>query len=86
MTFWEFLSISIRAIQTRLSPYITNLEDAYTKLQDFPLLGSRCDEQCRAFVVHNHIVFYAFDDTRNTVRIITIIDGRREIPTILDDI
>ena len=81
----------LRAILDYLHPlnptaaiaYVRDLEVACTKLADYPLQGRQYNERYRALVLRNHLIFYRYDDTRDTVVIVTIIDGRRDIPNLL---
>ena len=64
--------------------YVHEVEEACSKLADFPLQGRQYDERYRAIVIRNHLAFYRYDEVRDMVVIVTIIDGRRDIPSILD--
>jgi toxin ParE1/3/4 len=55
------------------------------KLKNFPEAGRRYNQRYRALVVRNHIVFYTFDRGLQTVRIATVLDGRRDIGALLDE-
>ena len=64
--------------------YVHEVEKACNKLADFPLQGRQYDKRYRAIVIRNHLAFYRYDELRDTVVIVTIIDGRRDIPSLLD--
>ena len=58
---------------------------ACAKLKEFPEAGRRYGRRYRALIVRNHIVFYAYDSNLYTVTIAMILDGRRDIATLLDE-
>jgi plasmid stabilization system protein ParE len=63
--------------------YVREVEEACNKLADFPLQGRKYNENYRALVIRNHLIFYRYDDTRDTIVIVTIIDGRRDLSNLL---
>jgi plasmid stabilization system protein ParE len=91
----EWLDEALDDLQT-ISDYITTTSPAaaakYTdsilaaceKLVEFPESGRQYNRDYRALVVRNHMVFYRYDRSSNTVSIATILDGRRNIASLLD--
>lgn len=63
--------------------YIEKLETACHKLADFPFQGPRYDEIYRILIVGSHIAFYRYEEERDTVIIVTVLHGERDIPNIL---
>ena len=59
--------------------YVTDLADACQRLSEFPLSGRRYNARFRCLTFRNHLVFYQFDDAVERVRIVAVIDGRRDI-------
>ena len=63
--------------------YIAELESACSGLDEFPLQGRKYDDRYRAIVVRNHLVFYRYEPAHDKVTIVTILDGRRDVPRLL---
>ncbi len=63
--------------------YIADLEDASNGLADYPLRGRQYDDRYRAIVVRNHLIFYRYEPDQDKVVIVTILDGRRDLPRLL---
>lgn len=81
----------LRAILDYLHPldpsaaitYVHDVEDACAKLADFPLQGRQYNNLYRALVIRNHLIFYRYDEIRDTVVIAAVIDGRRDLQNLL---
>jgi plasmid stabilization system protein ParE len=56
------------------------------KLDRFPRSGRSYDGRYRVLAVSKHLIFYCYDDTSDQVTIITILDGRRDIEDLLQDL
>lgn len=65
--------------------YVAGIADACRRLEVFPRSGRRYDDKYRCIVFRNHLVFYRFDEVRQQVLIAAVLDGRRDIASILDD-
>jgi len=63
--------------------YIDDVRNAVDRLIDFPLSGRQYDDRYRVIVVRNHLIFYRHDDVTNQVTIVRVLDGRRDIRSIL---
>ena len=64
--------------------YVEDIVDACGQLRAFPALGKKYDSRYRLLIVRNHLVFYR-QDTEATI-IVAIIDGRRDVAAVLDDL
>ena len=60
--------------------YISDLEEACRRLAEFPNMGWQYNERYRALAVRNHLIF---DPEQHMIRIVAVIDGRRDIPNVL---
>lgn len=63
--------------------YIAELERTAANLAEFPEQGRRYDDRYRVIVTRNHLIFYRHDAASQTVSIVRVIDGRRDLPNIL---
>lgn len=63
--------------------YTAEVEQAARRLLDFPEQGRVYDARFRTLVVRNHLIFYRYDVARETIVISRIIDGRRDLFSIL---
>ena len=81
----QFLEYLHPKIPSAALAYVDDLERACSGLADFPLQGFQYNEQYRALVVRNHLVFYRYNQNLNEVVIVLIIDGRRDIPRFFSD-
>jgi plasmid stabilization system protein ParE len=59
--------------------YVAGITEACNKLGDFPEFGLRHNSEFRRIVFRNHLVFYHYDETAQTVSIAAVIDGRRDM-------
>lgn len=64
--------------------YVAGLYEASLVLRDFPEKGRAYDGRYRVLVFRNHIVFYYFEGARDRIVISAVIDGRRDVSSILD--
>ncbi|MCM1564698.1 MAG: type II toxin-antitoxin system RelE/ParE family toxin [Dehalobacter sp.] len=64
--------------------YLDKIETVINRLQEFPESGSiprysiLKKQGYRAIIVESHLVFYKYNEEKNTVIIYAIMDGRRE--------
>lgn len=65
--------------------YIAAVYDKCKRLGDFPESGRMFDAKHRVIVVRNHLVIYRFDPHANEIRIITVVDGRRDISKLVEN-
>lgn len=65
--------------------YIAAVYEKCKRLGDFPESGRAFDAKHRVIVVRNHLVIYKFDQAANEVRIVTIVDGRRDISKLIEN-
>ncbi|MEO3998151.1 type II toxin-antitoxin system RelE/ParE family toxin [Mesorhizobium sp. CAU 1732] len=63
--------------------YAEGIRDACSGLSALPEQGRRYDSRYRLIVYRNHVVFYRPDAGSDTVEIIAVIDGRRDVAAIL---
>ena len=63
--------------------YISDLEEACHRLVEFPHMGWQYNERYRALAVRNHLIFYSHNPEQRMIRIVAVIDGRRDIPNLL---
>jgi len=61
------------------------LTSAGGKLADFPRSGRRYNATFRCVVFRNHLIFYGFDEPKNEVRIVAVIDGRRDLKELIGE-
>jgi toxin ParE1/3/4 len=66
--------------------YIDDLERSCAGLADFPRRGRPYNERYRAIVVRNHLVFYRYESEPDEVVIVAVLDGRRELPKLIETI
>lgn len=66
--------------------YVEDILEACDRLSSFPRSGRQYNRRYRVLVVRNHLVFYRHDAETSTVSIIAIIDGRRDVRTVLDNL
>jgi toxin ParE1/3/4 len=68
--------------QTAADKHLRRLEEAIAGLADFPRIGPARDDirpGIRAILRVPYLIFYALDDERRTVRIIRVVDARRDL-------
>jgi plasmid stabilization system protein ParE len=65
------------------SAYIEAIAQSCEKLSQFPESGRAFNERYRILVIRNHLVLYRYDAGAGEVTIARVIDGRRDIATIL---
>jgi len=82
----EFLAYLYPKNPSAALSYIDDLESVCAGLADFPQQGYQYNELYRAIVVRNHLIFYRYDETLNEVVIVSLIDGRRDLPSVLKDL
>ena len=64
--------------------YLDKIETAINRLKDFPRSGNTPrysilkKQGYLVLIVEKHLVFYKIDDTKKTVTIYAVVDGRRE--------
>ena len=63
--------------------YISDPEEACRRLAEFPNMGWQYNERYRAIAVYNHLIFYSHDPEQRMIRIVAVIDGRRDVPNVL---
>jgi toxin ParE1/3/4 len=68
---------------TAAKAYIDAIAQSAEKLSRFPESGRVFNEKYRVLVIRNHLVFYRYDAGANEVTISRVIDGRRDIETLL---
>jgi plasmid stabilization system protein ParE len=79
----EFISLeNPRAATT----YVQAIERACEKLILFPLSGRAYSQRYRALVVRNHLVLYRYDSAVGEITVVAVIDGRRDVATIIGDL
>lgn len=66
--------------------YLEEIVSACDRLRFFPSSGRKYDSRYRVLIVRNHLVFYLQDADASTVCIVAIIDGRRDVIAVLDDL
>ncbi len=66
--------------------YIDGFEHACKHLQDFPNSGRFYDSRYKTLIYRNHLIFYRFSMTANTLKIVTIVDGRQHYRKLLTDL
>lgn len=68
------------------SVYIEEIIAACDRLRHFPQSGRMFGGNYRVVVVRNHLILYKEVPGRAAVIIAAVIDGRRDVATILDDL
>ena len=63
--------------------YVEAVARSCIKLSEFPESGHVFNEKYRVLAIRNHVVFYRYDAGANTVSIARVLDGRRDIATLL---
>jgi plasmid stabilization system protein ParE len=63
--------------------YIAHLYDTCLSLAQFPEKARRYSRKYRALAFRNHLVFYRYERRSDLLTIIAIIDGRRDIKTLV---
>ncbi len=63
--------------------YTGEILDAVKILRQFPEGGAPWDEMYRTLAIRNHLLFYRYSADTGKVTIVTIIDGRRDLESIL---
>ena len=66
--------------------YLEDIIGACDRLRSFPASGRKYDSRYRVLVVRNHLVVYQQDADAASVSIVAIIDGRRDVMAILNDL
>lgn len=66
------------------SAYADAIWSACERLAGFPRRGRMFADEFRLIVVRNHLVFYQYDQTRDRIEIVRVVDGRRDYPRLLD--
>ena len=65
--------------------YIDAIARSCEKLSQFPETGRTFNERYRVLVIRSHLVLYRYDAGAREVTIARVIDGRRDIATVLGD-
>ena len=65
--------------------YVDAIGSSCEKLSEFPESGRIYNERYRVLVIRNHVVLYRYDAGAREVTIARVIDGRRDIATLLRD-
>ena len=65
--------------------YIEDIVDAIGRLAHFPESARRYNLRYRVLVVRNHLVFYRFEADSRRVVISAIVDGRRDVASLIGD-
>jgi toxin ParE1/3/4 len=65
--------------------YVATLIESCGRLADFPLSGRRYNADFRTIVFRNHLMFFRFDEQANEVTIVAVMDGRRDIETLIGE-
>lgn len=79
----EFISLeNPRAATT----YVQAIERACENLIFFPMSGRAYSHRYRALVIRNHLAFYRYDEAAEEIMIVAVLDGRRDLPTIIGDL
>lgn len=63
--------------------YVSELRISVASLAEFPNKGRRFDEKRRVLVFRNHLILYVVDPRGNRVIVADVIDGRRDIPSVI---
>lgn len=80
------ISWSISRLTIRWRPkYVAALIDACARLADFPLSGRRYNAEFFSIVFRNHLIFFRFNEHVDEVTIVAVIDGRRDIESIIGE-
>ena len=66
--------------------YLEDIIGACDRLRSFPASGRKYDSRYRVLVVRNHLVVSQQDADAASVSIVAIIDGRRDVMAILNDL
>lgn len=66
--------------------YATGLKLACQSLGEFPEKAQRYDSRYRALVFRNHFIFYRFERDSDKVFITAIIDARRDVSAIMQNL
>ncbi len=78
----------LRTIEAKNPPaarrYVDELYSACGRLEEFPLCGRRYNETFRVLVFRNHLIFHWYDEANDIVSIAMVVDGRRDLVTLLD--
>lgn len=61
-----------------------DIRTACLRLEEYPESGRKYDETYRVLVARNHVVFYRLHPNAGEVRIVTVIDGRRDVSKVID--
>lgn len=63
----------------------SNIVSACDRLRDFPHSGRAYNRRYRVLVVGNHLVLYRHDGKRNEVIVAAVVDGRRDLRSLLKE-
>lgn len=63
--------------------YVSELGISVASLAEFPEKGRQFDKRRRVLIFRNHLVLYVVDSRTDSVFIADIIDGRRDIPSVI---
>lgn len=69
--------------------YLDEIEDAIKRLENFPNSGSTPrysvlrKQGYKVLIVERHLIFYKFDEEKETITIYAIVDGRREYKNLI---
>ena len=64
------------------SKYSSDFDNAFARLTDFPRIGAprpRFGTEVRIWTVDPYVIFYRYSETTDTVRILRILHGRRNV-------
>lgn len=64
--------------------YVMDIQTACLRLEQYPESGRKYDETYRVLVARNHVVFYRLYPNADEVRIVTVIDGRRDVSRVIN--
>lgn len=64
--------------------YVSELQSACARLEEFPLSGRSYDHNFRALIFRNHIIFHVYDESTQIVSIVMVVDGRRDIGKLIE--
>lgn len=80
---YDYIAKTLHAEQAAHN-LMRDIEDAITRLADFPLSAPKCLDETlsmkgyRKLVVHNYLILYLVDQTNQEVLIMRVMYGRRQ--------
>lgn len=80
---WRYIAFDNKTAATKL---LLKIDQKIAQLNAFPASGSVCTEireNCRMLVVSGYRILYEFDEAKNTVEIVAVVEPYRDVDGIL---